>query len=486
MLSITLKRILRANFLPFFDFDYAFNTYLPNLCSMDVGICWFRKDLRLTDNPAWTNACLAGQVIPVFVLEQSLVNSASSLKRDVFFSHLLALKTELNDLGGDLLIINGPAEKAIPKLIARCGAKSLYFNDDSSPFSRARDRKVKSLSNVPSHTYWGNLIHPPGAVLTSSGTVSKVFTPFYKKWVTTPISPVGQVSKLVFGTLPSDLNEKINVHPTPLMTPGSEGAQNRLEAFLTRADEYDNSRDYPFIDATSRLSSDLHFGTIGPREICSVINETSDSGKAFVRQLAWRDWYSHLLFKSPEIISLPANPAYGKINWRNNKDDYFAWEKGKTGYPIVDAGMRELNKTGFMHNRVRMITGSFLVKHLLTDWRIGEKYFRQILLDGDVSQNIGNWQWVAGTGFDAAPYFRIFNPVRQSEKFDNNGNYIRKWVPELADVDKKDIHAPWLADSHDLASKGVKLGTDYPYPIVDHAYARERCLTTYKLARENT
>ena len=486
MLSITLKRILRANFLPFFDFDYAFKTYLPNLCFMDVGICWFRKDLRLTDNPAWTNACLAGQVIAVFVLEQSLVNSASSLKRDVFFSHLLALKTQLNDLGGDLLIINGPAEKAIPKLIARCGAKSLYFNDDSSPFSRARDRKVKSLVNVPSHTYWGNLIHPPGTVLTSSGNISKVFTPFYKKWVTTPISPVQQASKVVFGALPSEFNEKINVNAIPLMTPGSEGAQNRLEVFLTRADEYDKSRDYPFIDATSRLSSDLHFGTIGPREICNVIDETSDSGKAFVRQLAWRDWYSHLLFKSPEIVSLPANSAYGKINWRNDKDDYSAWEEGRTGYPIVDAGMRELNETGFMHNRVRMITGSFLVKHLLTDWRIGEKYFRQILIDGDVSQNIGNWQWVAGTGFDAAPYFRIFNPGRKSEKFDNSGNYIRKWVPELADVDKKDIHAPWLADSDSLARKGVKLGTDYPYPIVDHAFARERCLNTYKLAREKT
>lgn len=204
----------------------------------------------------------------------------------------------------------------------------------------------------------------------------------------------------------------------------------------------------------------------------------------FTRQLAWRDWYAHLLFATPEIVSKSANPIYEKIQWKNNLLDFDMWKNGKTGYPIVDAGMRELRATGFMHNRVRMITASFLIKDLLVDWRLGEKYFRRQLIDGDIAQNVGNWQWIAGTGFDAAPYFRVFNPVLQSKKFDPDGEYIRAWVPEIGSLQNDQIHSPWTMSKKELLIHGVSLGTTYPLPLVDHAEARNRSLKAYKKVRE--
>ena len=451
---------------------------------MGIAMCWFRKDLRLTNNPAWAKACDEGHVLPVFVIEPSMVNAASIRKRELFYSHLLALQEQIGALGGNLVIVDGPAQKTLPKLVHEHGVDSLHFNDDSSPTSRVRDEQTISLVDVRTVRYWGNLVHAPGSILTNSGSVHKVFTPFYRKWAALEIPSYSDPEKIVFADVGGRPNAAFNTNPSSAIPRGSLGANQRLSDFLQKLADYKVGRDFPSVDATSLLSSDLHFGTISPRTILEFLDHSSESGEAFIRQLAWRDWYAHLLFASPEITYSPANPIYSAIAWRDNNDDFTAWKEGRTGYPIVDAGMRELHETGFMHNRVRMITGSFLVKHLLIDWRLGEQYFRHLLLDGDLSQNVGNWQWVAGTGFDAAPYFRIFNPVRQSLKFDKDGEYIREWVPELSGLNNKEIHAPWTVDKVSLDKGGVYLGENYPFPLVDHAIARERCLATYKAARD--
>jgi len=451
---------------------------------MGIAMCWFRKDLRLTNNPAWANACDEGHVLPVFVIEPSMVNAASIRKRELFYSHLIALKEQIVALGGNLLIVEGPAQKTVPKLVREYGVDSLHFNNDSSPNSRVRDEQAVSLAGIRAVRYWGNLVHAPGSILTNAGSVHKVFAPFYKKWSALEIPSYSEPEKIVFADAGAHPHTTFDMNLSSAITAGSFGADQRLNGFLQKVSGYKVRRDFPSADATSHLSSDLHFGTISPRTVLEFIDGSSESGEAFIRQLAWRDWYAHLLFASPEIIDFPANPIYNAIEWRNNNDDYASWKEGRTGYPIVDAGMRELRETGFMHNRVRMITGSFLVKHLLIDWRLGERHFRHLLLDGDLSQNIGNWQWVAGTGFDAAPYFRIFNPVRQSLKFDNGGEYIRKWVPELSGLSNREIHAPWTADKLSLDKGGVYLGGNYPFPLVDHVVARERCLATYKAARD--
>ena len=451
---------------------------------MGIAMCWFRKDLRLVNNPAWANACDGGHVLPVFVIEPSMVNAASLRKRELFYTHLLALQEKIVALGGNLLIVEGPAQKTLPKLVREYGVDSLHFNDDSSPTSRVRDEKAVSLAGIRAVRYWGNLVHAPGSILTNSGSVHKVFTPFYKKWAAQEIPSYSEPEKIVFADVDAHPNATFDINLSSAITPGSLGADHRLNGFLQKAADYKVRRDFPAVDATSHLSSDLHFGTISPRTIIEFLDYSSESGEAFIRQLAWRDWYAHLLFASPEIVDSPANPIYKAIAWRDDNDDYAAWKEGQTGYPIVDAGMRELHETGFMHNRVRMITGSFLVKHLLIDWRLGERHFRQLLLDGDLSQNVGNWQWVAGTGFDAAPYFRIFNPIRQSMKFDKDGEYIREWVPELSGLSNKEIHAPWTVDKISLGKGGVYLGENYPFPLVDHVIARERCLATYKAARD--
>ncbi|MBT95963.1 MAG: deoxyribodipyrimidine photolyase [Acidimicrobiaceae bacterium] len=452
---------------------------------MSIAVCWFRKDLRLNDNPAWGSACSNGAVIPIFVLEPSLLESTSQRKKDVLFSNLIALQFELESVGGYLLTLYGPSKEVLPSLLSDWKATSLHFNKDHAPAAKERDKVICESLNIDQHGHWGNLILPPGTVVSGSGSVHKVFTPFYKKWVTIDKVSAYESPTANFHTQPRISESLQPIRETPSFETGSSGAYQRLKNFLPKISEYETDRDYPSINGTSLLSSDLHFGTIGPREVLELVGNETEHSASFIRQLAWRDWYAHLMDLSPEIVLSPANPVYKKIEWRNDVDDFDNWVQGKTGYPIVDAGMRELMETGFMHNRVRMITGSFLVKHLLIDWRWGEKYFRHTLIDGDTSQNVGNWQWVAGTGFDASPYFRIFNPIRQSEKFDKEGTYIRKWIPELSALNSKQIHSPWEISDEELNEVGVRLGTNYPFPIVDHSFARERCLETYKAARAN-
>jgi deoxyribodipyrimidine photo-lyase len=273
----------------------------------------------------------------------------------------------------------------------------------------------------------------------------------------------------------------------PLVAPaGTREAHRRLSVFLLHLDRYPDDRDVPSLDATSGLSIDLHLGTLSAREVIEVAGRGTPGADAFVRQLAWRDWFAHLLVEAPSLVDRPLRASDEHIAWRSGAAadaDFEAWCAGRTGYPLVDAGMRQLRTTGTMHNRVRMVAASFLVKDLLIDWRRGERWFRRWLADGDVAQNVGNWQWVAGTGPDAAPYFRVLNPVTQSRRFDPHGSYIRRWVPELAPLDDRAIHAPWDAAPLDLAARGIVVGDTYPAPLVDHAVARARALEAYRSAR---
>jgi deoxyribodipyrimidine photo-lyase len=264
---------------------------------------------------------------------------------------------------------------------------------------------------------------------------------------------------------------------------GPAAARDRLAAFVGRAAAYGDARSRVDLDATSRLSVDLRFGSISPRELRRAVDAEPDGGAAFARQLAWRDWYAHLFHERPELVERSQQPAFDRIEWRNDPAEVEAWRAGRTGYPVVDAAMRELAATGWIHNRLRMIAASFLVKDLLVDWRIGERHFRQLLVDGDVPQNAGNWQWTAGTGPDAAPYFRILNPVTQARKVDPEGDHVRTWVPELAGLPGPAVHAPWELGPLELAAAGVVLGDTYPEPIVDHGVAREHALAAYAAAR---
>ena len=259
---------------------------------------------------------------------------------------------------------------------------------------------------------------------------------------------------------------------------------NRLFDFAANVDDYEATRDRPDLSGTSLLSADLHFGVLAPRTIADMIGTSTSGRAAFVRQLAWRDWYAHLLWETPSLVDTSLRTEMTAMAWQNDPADIEAWQKGLTGYPLVDAGMRQLERTGWMHNRVRMVVASFLAKDLLVDWRIGERWFRRLLVDGDIAQNAGNWQWVAGTGPDAAPYFRVFNPVLQSRRFDPQGDYIRRWVPELRSLPAKWIHSPWSTPSEESEILGVMLGDTYPYPIIDHSFARDRALAVYATPRD--
>jgi len=450
---------------------------------MTTALFWFRKDLRLKDNIAWAKACEAHRIHPVLVLEPELISNAGSYRRRQFFLNVSALAAEIKSIGGELSVIQGPAKDVLPRYIIENNVDCIYFNADTTPFSRQRDEQIAKDISIPINTCWSGLVHPPETVLTQKGEISKVFTPFYKKWVTLPAPPSIQESRPTFVDVQQNTQDETQDLIPSTSNEGHKAAIERFERFLKVVDDYQESRNFPSEDGTSFLSSDLHFGTIGPREILHRLSPNREGHRQFIRQLAWRDWYSHLLFANQDIPNKAANPSYDSIPWRDDPEEFENWKKGQTGYPIVDAGMRQLSATGWMHNRVRMITASFLVKHLLIDWRKGEKYFRKILIDGDVAQNCGNWQWVAGTGFDAAPYFRVFNPMLQSKKFDPMGRYIRRWVPELEGLSNAEIHDPWEHDQITLDKYDVMLGETYPFPIVNHADARERAIATYKKAK---
>ncbi len=465
-------------------------------------IVWFRQDLRLTDNPALAEAAATGRpVIPLYVLDETgdALGGASLWWLD---KSLAALDAGLGERGSRLILRRGDPALRISEIIAATGAGAVYWNRLYDRHAVARDSALKSdlkAAGIEVVSCNGGLLAEPWTVKTGGGEPYKVFTPYWRA-ARAKIEPVP--ARPAPPTLPApatwphgDRLADWGLHPRnpdwsggfSIWTPGEDGANTALERFLQRGlADYAQARDRPDVEGTSRLSPHLHFGEIGPRQVLRAAMASgapADQVDKFLSELGWREFNHHLLFHWPDLPTENFKPSFNGFPWRDDPAGLRAWQRGQTGYPIVDAGMRELWTTGFMHNRVRMIVGSFLIKDLLIDWREGERWFRDTLVDADIAQNAANWQWVAGSGADASPWFRIFNPVTQGEKFDPDGAYVRRWVPELARAPARAIHAPWTVDPALLAGCGVRLGTTYPRPIVDHAEARDRALAAYKQIR---
>ncbi len=447
-------------------------------------VVWFRRDLRIGDNPAWAAASQhADQITALYVLDPRLLAAAGPFRRNQLLAHLHELDRDLRCKGGRLLVRQGDPIDVVPNVAAATGSAAVYANADVTPYARRRDSTVHMELGYGLQTWWGNLLHPPGSVQTNKGHTSRIFTPFFTKWreleqTTWPEPRQVQIADDPGDGLPMGEHESFQAA-------GEQAATDRLIEFAERVDDYESTRNKPDFPGTSGLSADLHFGVLAPRTIAAVVGGLTNGRENFIRQLAWRDWYAHLIWEIPSLVHTSMRSELAEIVWQNDPAEIEAWQKGRTGYPLVDAGVRQLERTGWIHNRVRMVVASFLVKDLLVDWRIGERWFRHLLVDGDIAQNTGNWQWVAGTGPDAAPYFRVFNPVLQSRRFDPEGCYIRRFVPELSHVPAKWIHAPWAAPPKELALSGVTLGDTYPHPIIDHRLARVRALATYAAARRH-
>ncbi|WP_439477466.1 cryptochrome/photolyase family protein [Brevundimonas sp.] len=462
-------------------------------------ILWFRQDLRLADNPALVHAVATDRpILPVYILDQgsaALQPGAASLWW--LDKSLRALDASLRARGSRLILRRGDSEAELRRLIDETDADAVFLNRRFEPDAFARDADIAhalQAEGVDCKGWNGTLLARPGSVLNGSGQPYRVFTPFHRTLLATTVAPPHAAAPDALATPPEPASEDINawgLHPTRPdwsggfdWTPGEAGAQAALTAFLSRGlKSYSAGRDIPAELATSRLSPHLHFGEISPWRPIEAARSAAADGRVpaaeaekFVAEIGWREFSAHLLHAFPQMTDTAFRPEYDAMPWRNNAADLEAWKRGRTGYPIVDAGMRELWATGFMHNRVRMIVASFLVKHLLVDWRAGEAWFRDTLVDADLASNVQNWQWVAGSGADASPYFRIFNPTAQGRKFDADGRYVRRWVPELRGVPDRWLHAPWTAPPEVLRDARVSLGADYPRPVVDHDLARKRAL----------
>ncbi|MCU0312084.1 MAG: DNA photolyase family protein [Acidimicrobiales bacterium] len=460
----------------------------------DLGLVWFRRDLRLDDNPAWAAATAThARVVALHVLDPRLLDRAGTLRRRRFLHDLLALDDRLRELGGSLRFTTGDPAEVVPRTAAELGAVTVHANADTTPFAARRDAGATAAlrsAGVDGDWWWGTLVHEPGSVRTRAGSLSQVFTPFHRVWEATARSPWPASGAAEVVDVPDEARPDpggayplVGGEEGAARTPGEHGALARLEWFLERVDDYRDLRDRPDRVGSSQLSPDLRFGTLSPRTVIDVVGTATPGRAALVRQLAWRDWYAHTLSERPEMVDEPLKTAFARLAWRHDPEGLAAWQEGRTGVPMVDAGMRQLRGSGWVHNRVRMIVGSFLTKNLLIDWRLGERWFRHHLVDGDVAQNVGNWQWVAGTGPDASPFHRVFNPVLQGRKFDPDGGYVRRWVPELAGLPAGVVHAPWEAGPLELAAAGVELGSTYPHPIVDLRASRERALAAYEAVR---
>ncbi len=443
----------------------------------------FRRDLRLADNTALNNALAqSNKVIPCFIFDPHQVTDKNSYKSDNAIQCMLESLTQLHNAivkqGGKLYFFYGNAEDVIKKIIKENTIDALFINRDYTPFSTARDKKIKKICadhDIHFEVSDDALLNSPESITKKDGNYYSVFTAFYKKAAMIDVpTPIKQqhgdwFSGAIKNSEPTTLFKKIL--PTQNKKIASSGGRKEgltILKHLTDLKNYNHDRDYPAI-ATSHLSAHLKFGTISVREAYHAIIEHLSSKHPLLRQLYWRDFFTHIAYHKPTVFGHAYHEKYDKLQWNNDKKIFAAWCEGKTGFPIVDAGMRELNTTGFMHNRVRMIVASFLVKDLHINWLWGEKYFAQKLVDYDPAVNNGNWQWCASTGCDAQPYFRIFNPWLQQKKYDPDCIYIKKWIPELRKYDNKIIHT-WFKESFDkLRMNEQNKNESYPRPIVDHA-----------------
>lgn len=451
----------------------------------------------MSDNPALAAAVKEDHILPVYVFDQRdefQIGGASKW----WLHH--SLKRLNESLEGKLQLFRGDASKLIPKLARTGKAKAVFWNKCYEPAFMETDAVVEeSLQQmgVESHSYNGTLLWEPQELLKKDDTPYKVFSPFLKlalkKGPSRDLAPKRRDLSFSSVSLPGAVSlDQLKLLPTinwddgikAVWEPGEESARQQLRSFVSKKlPHYDGGRNYPARDVLSRLSPHLHYGEISPLQIWNAVHKEGGSKKdtaKFISELCWRDFSCHLLFHFPETATESYSPQLSRLQWQYNKALLRKWQKGQTGYPIVDAGMRELWQTGYMHNRVRMLTASFLIKNLLTDWRTGAAWFMDCLVDADLSVNTMNWQWVAGTGLDAAPFFRIFNPLLQSKKWDAEGEYIVKFVPELKALPPRYRHQPWTAPKKVLAAAGIELGENYPFPCIDLKDSTEAALEAYR------
>jgi deoxyribodipyrimidine photo-lyase len=475
-------------------------------------IYWFRQDLRLNDLPALQAAAASGQpVIPCYIHDPDSAGAWAPGAASRWWLHhsLESLARDIDSAGGRLLVLQGDTRQRLLSLADAVGATGIYASRCHEPWAAALEQQLHSACEkreLPFKRFPGSLLFEPEQVLNQSGGPFKVFTPYWKACLRQPEprAPRAWNPRGVFQALdvPADITgrgdslaelELLPVAPdwashwSEFWQPGEAGARARLNTFLeTGIRDYSEGRNHPARDSTSRLSPHVHFGEISPRQIWHAAQHAraanpgleEEIGK-FLSELGWREFSHHLLHHFPHIPEQPFKPVFANFPWLGDRAALRAWQQGQTGYPIVDAGMRELWHTGYMHNRVRMIVASFLTKHLLLPWRAGEDWFWDTLVDADLANNACGWQWVAGSGADASPYFRIFNPTLQGEKFDGQGDYTRHWVPELAGLPDRYLQEPARAPAEVLQSAGVRLGENYPHPIVDHKEARAAALAAY-------
>jgi len=447
---------------------------------MQPVILWFRRNLRLSDNAALIAAAASGRpVIPVYILDEQDLGGAS---RWWLHHSLASLDTDLRQKGTSLVLRSGSPEEELDKLVLQTGATDLYYAKRYEPLARRQEADVDAClqARLDIHAFDDSLLNHPERVMTGSGTPYRIFTPFWKSSVAVgdppPPQPVPDKVGLASHSLDSLSLSGLNLLPAEpdwaqglrdTWEPGESHGLRRIDDIEEIARDYDRSRDRPDLDATSRLSPYLHFGEVSIRQVWHSLHQLELQGRStpgtasLRRQLYWRDFSTYMLYHFPTMPDEPLRPEFGRFPWSGTESQLRAWQRGMTGYPIVDAGMRQLWHTGWMHNRVRMIVASFLVKDLLVPWQAGAAWFLDTLVDADLANNSASWQWVAGCGADAAPYFRIFNPTLQGKKFDPHGRYVRRWIPELS-------------------GKGE---TEYPAPIVDHGVARQRALEAYGLIK---
>lgn len=470
-------------------------------------IVLFRHDLRLADNRALAQAAATGKpLVAAFVRDDEAPGGRpiGGARRWWLHHSLEALAGSLKPFGIPLVLRRGDMQAIVASLVEETGADMVVWNRRYDPSGVAADSAMKSIltaAGVACRSFDGFLLHEPWRLTTAAGGSYKVYSAFWRALSEAgeprPPLPAPSKMKAFAGGVTTEFLSDWNLLPThpdwaggikAEWSPGESGARQRLDDFLSGAIEfYAQGRDLPGRRSTSRLSPHLAHGEISPFQIWHAVRglasaSTKDTEK-FLSELAWREFSWHLLFHFPHLPTKNFNPRFDALEWRDDERSLRCWQRGLTGYPIVDAGMRQLWQTGWMHNRVRMVAASFLSKHLLIDWRAGERWFWDTLVDADPANNAASWQWVAGSGADAAPYFRVFNPVLQGEKFDSDGTYVRAFVPELAKLPNRLLHQPWQADAATLSSAGVKLGTTYPVAVVGHQQARERALTAFNATR---
>jgi deoxyribodipyrimidine photo-lyase len=473
---------------------------------MDKVIWWVRRDLRLGDNQALAKASTAARlVIPIFIIDPKLVNSPnmSKLRLTFLWEGLKKLDSDLRTLGSELIIRQGSPKEMLTKLVKESGAGDIYAESDFSPYARQRDREVSN--HLPLNLVGGPGLSHPEAVLKKDGTPYLVYSHFRRTWksiyMTSQItlSPKPDTISTPAGLIRKAIPALKGINQTISFDPGESVAQKQLRYF-TGSDQppiyqYADLRNRMDLNGTARLSPYLRFGMLSARQCVAAANKAMEeapddqarkSAETWLDELIWREFYLTILYHYQYVLRQSFREDLRDIAWRNDPEEFAAWCDGRTGYPVVDAAMRQLLNTGWMHNRARMIVASFLVKDLLVDWRWGERWFLQQLIDGDPAANNGGWQWTAGTGMDAAPYFRIFNPILQGKKYDPMGDFVRQWVPELAEVPQRYIHTPWMMPPELQRQTKCIIGRDYPQPIVDHSFARERALEAYKQTKQTS